>query len=125
MNNFIKNVLLLIVILLLSYLLGIYFGSVYDNLTPGMLGDTAWIGVTSAWQSLIGIPFAYIFFTIIIFKLFGSGNTNKWIEWLLVPPFLFFAAGDLKHIYLPVVLALIAYGIAVLFQKIFKFNPRT
>ncbi len=120
MNNFTKNTLLLIAVLVLSYFSASYFGSWYDNFTPGLLGDTAWIGTTSAWQSVIGFPFAYIFFTILLFKLFGTGNRNKWIGWLLVPPLLFFGSGDLKHIYLPIILGLIALGLSKVIQKIFK-----
>lgn len=122
MNHFIKNILLFVVVMVASYLTSLYFGGVYDNLTPGLLGGKAWIGTTKAWQSIIGFPFAYIFFTILSFKLFAFGNRNKWIEWLLVPPFLFFASGDLRHIYLPIVLAMIALGLAALLQKVFKIG---
>lgn len=122
MNRFIKNIGLLIVILIISYFTANYFGLLYDNFTPGSLGDKSWIGTPEAWQSIIGIPFAFIFFLILLFKLFGSGERNKWIGWLLVPPFLFFASGDLKHIYLPVILATVAYGLAILFRKIFHLE---
>ena len=119
MNNFIKNILLLIVVLALSYFTAGYFGSWYDKFAP--LVSRSIFALTK--QELIifaGFPFAYIFFLIITFKLLGSGNRNKWIGWLLVPPFLFFASGDLKHIYLPMTLALIAFGLAFLIRRIFK-----
>ena len=122
MNNFIKNLSLLVAVLVLSYLLAVYFGSMYDYLTPGSLGDTAWIGTTSAWQSMIGFPFAYIFFTTLLLQSFGFGNRNKWTLWFLAPALLFFASGDLKHIYLPIILALIAFGLATLIRKIFKYE---
>ncbi len=119
MNGAIKNILLLVVVLALSYFTAQYFGILYDYFIPGSLGDTAWIGTTSAWQSLIGTPFSYIFFTTLLFQSFGFGNRNKWTGWLLVPAMLFFASGDLKHIYLPIILGLIAWGLAILIQKIF------
>jgi len=117
MNNFIKNILLFVAALVLSYFTAEYFGSVYAS----MFGSgSAWIGSESSWNFIIGFPFAYIFFLTLIFKSFAWGNKNKWIGWLLVPPFLFFVSGDLKHIYLPIILALIALGLAALIQKFFK-----
>lgn len=123
MNNAIKNILLLIVVLVLSYFVADYFGSWYDKFSP-QYDNTLGVG-KDILKSLVGIPFAYIFFTIITFKLFGSGNKNKWTGWLLVLPFLFFASGDLKHIYLPIILALIAFGLAILIRKIFKISKYT
>ncbi|OHA94549.1 MAG: hypothetical protein A3D37_01145 [Candidatus Zambryskibacteria bacterium RIFCSPHIGHO2_02_FULL_38_22] len=114
MNNFIKNFLLLVTVLMLSYFIAPYSGSLYDNFIPGSLGGGAWIGTTKAWQSIIGFPFAYIFFVILLFKLFGSGNKNKWTIWLLVPALLFFGSGDLKHIYLPIILGAVAFLLAKL-----------
>ena len=122
MNNIVKNSLLFLVVLALSYFTAEYSGMLYDNFTPGSLGDESWIGTTRAWQSLIGIPFAYIFFTVLAFKLFGAGNRNKWIGWLLVPALLFFGSGDLKHIYLPITLGFIAFGLATLLRKVFKLR---
>lgn len=122
MRSSIKNILLFVAALILSYFASGYFGNIYDSFTPGSLGDSAWIGTTEAWQSVIGFPFSYIFFTILVFKLFASGNKNKWIGWLLVPPFLFFASGDLKHIYLPIALGLVALGLAISIRKIFKIG---
>ncbi len=122
MNNVIKNILLLVVDAVLSYLLALYFGSIYEYFIPGSLGDTAWIGTTSAWQSVIGFPFAYIFFTTLLFQTFGFGNRNKWTLWLLMPALLFFASGDLKHIYLPIALGLVAFGLAWVIRKILKIG---
>mgnify|MGYP001612680089 CR=1 FL=1 len=120
MNNFLKNILLLVLVLVLSYYTLPYFGLLLDYFIPGTLGDTAWIGTPAAWRSLIGTPFAYIFFLTIIFQSFALGNRNKWTLWLLSPALLFFASGDLKHIYLPIILGLIALGLSILLQKIFK-----
>lgn len=121
MNNFIKNILLLIVVLVLSYFTAQYFGSWYDGFSP--LYDSSFFPLPKeVLINTAGFPFAFIFFTVLLFKLFGSGNKNKWIGWLLVPALLFFASGDLKHIYLPITLALIALGLATLLRKMFKDN---
>jgi|SRR3989338_6559133 len=125
MNNFIKNVLLLVIVFVSSYFLSPYFGSFYDYLTPGSLGDNAWIGTTSAWQSIIGFPFAYIFFVIILFKTFAWGNGDKWTLWLLAPALLFFASGDIQHIYLPIILGLIALGLSKLISIVIAKSQRT
>lgn len=119
MNNIIKNILLLVAVLILSYFTAEYFGSLYDKFSP--LYDSSFFPIPKEiLVKMAGIPFAYIFFLILTLKLFGVGNRNKWIGWLLVPPFLFFASGDLKHIYLPIILALIAFGLSILLQKIFR-----
>ena len=118
MNNFIKNILLLVAVLVLSYFTASYFGGWYDKFSP-LYDNTLGLG-KEFLRIIAGAPFAYIFFLILIFKLFGVSNKNKWIGWLLVPPFLFFASGDLKHIYLPIGLALISLGIAMVFRKMFK-----
>lgn len=117
MNNAIKNILLLVAVMVLSYFTATYFGTIYDFFSPQ--SDDSWFSFDKqALIFLAGLPFAYIFFIIILFKLFGSGNKNKWLGWLLVPPLLFFASGDLRHIYLPIILALIAWGLAILFRKV-------
>lgn len=119
MNNALKNLGLLVIILVLSYFTAEYFGSWYNYFSP--LHDYSWFSLTT--QELIfitGIPLAYIFFLTSIFQSFGFRNRNKWTLWLLVPPFLFFASGDLKHIYLPIILALIAFELATLIRKFFQ-----
>lgn len=108
-----KNLILLVVVLVLSYFTAPWFGSIYNLLAPGEL-DGAWIGSQSSWEFIIGLPFAYIFFTTLLIQAFGSGNKKKWIGWLLAPALLFFLSGDTAHIYLPIVLAIVAFGLAKL-----------
>lgn len=124
MNNLIKNVLLLIVVLVLSYFTAEYFGGWYDHFSV-LFSRSIFALTEQELIFLVGMPFAYIFFTVLLFKLFAFGNKNKWTGWLLVPPFLFFASGDLKHIYLPIILALIAFGLAAPLRKLFKINTIT
>lgn len=120
MNNTLRDILLFIIVLVLSYFTGEYFGAIYNKFAP--IHDHSLLGLsTGDLIHLIGAPFAYIFFTILLFKLFAGGNQNKWIGWFLVPPALFFASGDLKHIYLPIILGLVAYSLAMLITKVFKF----
>ena len=120
MNNVVKNILLLIVTLVISYFSAGYFGFWYDRFSP-QYDNTLGVG-KALLESLVGVPFAYVFFTILLFKLFGLGNRNKWIGWLLIPPLLFFASGDIQHIYLPIILGLIAFGLAWVIRKILKIG---
>jgi len=39
-----------------------------------------------------------------------------------MPALLFFLIGDIAHIYLPIILGLIAFGLAYLLRKIFKIG---
>ncbi len=110
MKNFFKNILLLVLVVALSYYLGIYFGYLYDYFSP-QYDDSFFSLSKNELIFIVGIPFAYIFFTILIFKLFGFGNKKKLIIWTLAPAILFFLAGDLKHIYLPIILILLSFGL--------------
>lgn len=119
MNHIIKNILLLAVVLVLSYFTAVYFGSWYDKFSPQ--SDDSWFSLGKQQLIfLVGMPFAYIFFTTLLFQSFGFGNRNKWTGWLLVPALLFFASGDIQHIYLPILLGLIAFGLAFIIRKVFK-----
>ena len=119
MNNFIKNVLLLLAVVLISYFMTNYFGSLYNHFSP--LYDSSFFSIPKEGLiKIAGFPFAYIFFTTILFQTFAWGNRNKWTGWFLAPASLFFAVSDLSHIYLPIVLALIAFGLATIIRKVFN-----
>jgi|SRR3989344_2197553 len=123
--KFLKNIVLLAVILVLSYLTASYFGGWYDKFSP-QYDNTLGVGVDFL-KSLVGLPFAYIFFTTLIFQTLATGNKTKWTIWLLVPAFLFFLSGDIQHIYLPLALSLIACVLAKLLNLLIsKFKrPNT
>ena len=117
MNNFVKNILLLVVVVVLSYFTAGYFGMLYEFIIS--TGST-WIGSESSWNMIIGFPFGFIFLTIILFNILGGENRNKWIAWLLVLPIFFFMLGGIKHLLLPIILALITFGLAFVIRKVFK-----
>ena len=121
MNNFVKNILLLVLVLIISYFAAGYFGGLY-NYFSSLFSRSIFALTEQELIFFVGLPFSYIFFTVLLFKLFAFGNKNKWISWLLVPPFLFFVAGDLKHIYLPILLALIALGLSILLRKMLRLR---
>jgi hypothetical protein len=118
MKNFGKNLLLLIAVLVLSYLTATYFGSFYSYFSPQT--DGTLIGLSKEGLAFVaGLPFAFIFFLISIFCSLTPMGHKKIVGWLLVPPFIFFGSGDITHIYLPIILALVAWGLATLLRKIF------
>ena len=126
MKNFIKNIVLLAVVLVISYFTAEYFGSWYDRFSP--LYDSSIFALTeNELVFLIGLPFAYTFFMVLLFQLFGFGNKNKWTIWLLVPVLLFFGSGDIQHIYLPIILGLIALAVTklvhVIISRLKRPNP--
>lgn len=126
MNNFIKNILLLVIVLVLSYFTADYFGSWYDKFSPQY--SNSFLGTGKDLSLFIaGIPFAYVFFVTFIFTLFGFRSRKKWLIWLLIPPLLLWLSADRYFIYLPVILGLIAFGLTVLINllisKLRHSNP--
>jgi len=118
MNSFIKNVLLIIVIVALSFFTAEYFGSLYNNLVPYY--ESSFFSVPKESALLFnGFIFAYLFFFILIFQLFNK--RNKWIFVLLLPAIMLLVI-DWIHIYLPIALALVALGLALLLRKVFKIS---
>jgi len=122
--KFLKNIILLATVLVLSYYTAEYFGTLYDKFSP-LYSSSLFLPLPKeALIILAGGPFAYIFFTILGFQTLGSGNRNKWTLWLLAPAALFFASGDLRHFYLPVILGLIAFGTSKIINKILIKNEQ-
>jgi hypothetical protein len=117
MKNFIKNILLLVITVGLSYYCAEFFGSWYDKFSPQY--STSWLSPgKQGLIFLVGFPFAYTFFLPLLFQLFGSENKKKWSMWLLVPPFILFGLGDLKHIYLPIIIVLLGYSLGYGIRKL-------
>jgi len=121
MNNFIRNILLLAAVLILSYFTAGYFGGIYDQFSPQYGNSFLGIGRNTS-IFIAGLPFAYVFFATSIFMSFGFGSKKKWTIWLLIPALLFWLFADIQHIYIPILLALVALGLALLIRKILKIN---
>jgi|SRR3989344_6626963 len=117
MKLVIKNLFLLVAVLVLSYFTAPYFGALYDYFVPQY--DGSFLGLPKSYAVFIaGVPFAYVFFTVFIFKLFGSLNKNKWIIGLTVPALIVYLMNGMMFIYLPIFLGLIAFGLAKLINLI-------
>lgn len=117
MKNFIKNIFLLVVVLLLSYYTAPYFGSWYDKFSPQ--NSSSFLGIGKEISLfIVGLPFAYVFFTIFLFGVLSFGSKKKWIGILLIPPILFWLVLDSYHIYLPIILGIIAFVLAKLINLV-------
>lgn len=103
-----KNFLLFILAIALSLATATYFGTWYDQFSPQYGG---WITDKADAIYFAGMFFSYVFFLPFIFQIFASGNKIKWILILLIPPTLLWILADIQHIYLPVILGLIAFGL--------------
>lgn len=109
--SYIKNLGLLVIVLVLSYFTAEYFGNLYNYFVPQY--DDSLLGLPrESAIAFSGVPFAYVFFTIFIFKLFGNHNKNKWILILLLPALIIYLLNGIRFIYLPIILGLIAFGLA-------------
>lgn len=118
MNNFIKDILLLVVVLVLSYFTAGYFGSIYSS----MFGSGgAWIGSEESWNLIIGFPLSLAFF-LTLFSYALVFKSKSATLWLISPILLWEGAVDIRHIYIPILLVAVAFGLATLFRKIFKIG---
>jgi hypothetical protein len=83
-------------------LVSIFFGELYNRIFSQS-------GTYVDMRVLSGIPFAYIFFLLLLFTAFGDAKKYWWITIALIPAVLFEVAFDLQHIYFPVAIGLVAW----------------
>lgn len=119
MRNNAHNPILVFVCIIASALSASLFGGFYRTIFPQGF-DTALVGPTGFWEPILGFPLALIFFLAILFSAIGKDKWKKWLYWSLVLPFLFELIFDLSHIYIPITLALIGYGIGLGVRKLLR-----
>jgi hypothetical protein len=114
MRKNIFSVLLITIAIILSYYAADFFGYIYDHLFPFEL-NSGWIGSSQSLQFVRGISLSLIFF-ITIFSY--NWLFKKWtlVLWFISPLLLWEAVVDLKHIYIPILLVIIAFALAKLIQ---------
>ena len=100
-----------------AYYLASFFGIVYGMIFPESLGGGSFIS-TSATQWLAGLPLAATFFVVLFQGMIGQRNMYWWIGVALIPAILFELLIDPLHIYFPIVLGLIAWGLGIMANKI-------
>lgn len=115
-----KNVLILFFVLAPSFFLGSVLGKVYAFFIPTRDFSVASIP-SEITQNIIGWPLSYIFFLTLLFTAFGGAKKYWWIGIGLIPAVLFEVAFDLRHLYFPIAIGLVAWlvgrGVALLLQK--------
>ena len=116
-----RNFLLLILVLVISFTTASFFGEWYDKFSPQY--GSVFLGTDkNSAVSFVGFFVSYLFFVILLFSILGSGNKKRWIWILLIPTVLLWVVADLSHIYLPILLGLIAFALTTILQKLFKRN---
>jgi len=120
-----KNILFFILVLALSFAGSSYFGVLYNHFSP-QRGSSFWGLDTEGAISFIGFLVAYVFFTTFIFGLSGFRKNKNWIIVLLIPPALLWIGADPAHIYIPIILGLIGFGVSKIISLVVsKFKRPT
>ena len=110
MKKILLSLVCIIVAVIVSYYGAVYVGTVYSSLFGS---GSSWIGNEGTWNTIIGFPLVLIFFIIIFFY---NCVFKKWtsVLWLISPLLLWESIVDLRHIYIPIALTLIAFLLAKL-----------
>lgn len=110
-----KNVFLVLIAIVLSLPLGSFIGNLYANFFNAH-------GTFVNMASFVGIPFGYELLVPLLFIAFGGEGKSKywWIGILLIPALVLEVYLDLGHIYFPIILALLGWGIGFGIQKLVK-----
>ena len=116
--NIIRNVLLVVFSLLLSYFLSPWFVVIYQLI---LNESSSWMDV----GSLLAHPHAYIFIVVLSLVLFGGRNKYWWIVLCSLPAFCFEIYFDFKNLYFPTLLGLLAWIIGVGILKTVKYFHQT
>lgn len=101
----------------ISIFTAIWWSMIYKLFSASSLGG-GFIGAPGSWEWIAGYPIGVVF--ILTFLLHAHDGKNKWY-WntlALIPVIVFEIGFDLPHIYIPVVISVIAWGLGVLVHKI-------
>jgi len=124
MNNSLKNFLLLIAVLILSYLMAPYLGAWYDKLS--FQYGSFFFGRNDA-VFFAGMFVSYTFFVPFMYGLFGIKKNKNWIIWLLCPAVLLWLGSDKYHFYIAIVFIITALLLAklinIVISKLHRPNP--
>ncbi len=110
MSHKYTNILIATVSVVIALLLSTTMGDFYNNFFQVGLGGNVF-GDESFWELVLGFPLALIFSFTLLFSAFGKGNWQKWLIWSLAIPGLFELIFDFSHLYFPIVLGLLGYGL--------------
>ena len=102
--NLVKNLFLLLVSSYAGYLTSGIFGEFYSRIFDASGG---FVDVTA----LIGLPLSYIFFLTLLLTAFGGNKKYWWLGILLIPATAFELYFDFDHLYFPVLIGAVGWGI--------------
>lgn len=113
LKNIGKNILLIFLVLILSYLFSVHFGNLYKTITHDY---GTWIDLSS----IVGIHYGYVFFLLLIFTCLGGSKKYWWIGILIIPTLIFEIYFDwrFQYIYIPIIIGLIGWGIGFVASKV-------
>lgn len=103
------NFLLVAFAILFTYLFSYYFGLLF-SFAGGSRGS--FVDMTY----IVGMPEAYLAAVMFLFTAFGRGSKRVWLFVLLIPVVLI-QAFDPFHIYFPIAVSLISWGLGVGVKK--------
>ncbi|OHB20247.1 MAG: hypothetical protein A2854_04520 [Parcubacteria group bacterium RIFCSPHIGHO2_01_FULL_56_18] len=110
---------------LLAYYFAAIFGNIYSILLPNVVNGSGFFFYSAfAEQWLAGLPLAALFFIALAQSVLGPRYLWWWIGLASIPTMLFQLAIDPLHIYFPIILGLIAWGLGTMANKMLqKFHP--
>ena len=112
--KFLGHICLFLISLAFSYFTCVLAGELYAQIFGG---DGTWTDV----RGIVGLPLSYIFFVTLLFSAFGGKYKYLWIFILLIPVVLLEAYIDLFHLYLPVIIVIVALLLAKIIVWILKW----
>lgn len=116
-----RNFLLFVVTVVLSYFTASYVGSWYNQITP-QYGSFFVDGNDS--MMFAGWLMSFGFFVPFVFGLFGFKKNIKWITISLIMPALLWLSSDVHHIYIPIIFGLAGFALAKLINLIISKSHR-
>src|SRR3989344_2306959 len=97
---------------ILSYLAAPYFAYVYAIFSSSTLGGT--YITPAAAETIVGVPLGLIVLLVFLLTAIGGKNRWWWIGVAIAPAVLFELLLDPLHIYIPIILGVIAWGLGYL-----------
>ena len=116
-SSFFRNIIVLIAVLILSYMTASWLGQIYKYVFPSEFVGGLFSVPTQEATWIVGFPLDYILFLTGLFTIFGGKGKYWWIGILLIPAAVVEIYFDLPHIYFPVILGVIGWGIGYLISR--------
>lgn len=123
MSTFSKNLLLFILVIILSISTTFHFSLIATYFTSQDILYASFLPVLL--MGSVGGSLSVTFFLVFIFSLGGFKKNKSWIIFPLIPYALMWLNSDIIHIYLPVLVGLVAYALAFCSRRIYSHLIKT